>query len=296
MSAAAVTTSVKARPHRQSTPVGDAWRRFRRNRTALVGLVIASFILFVAIFAPLLAPTSYDFSVLSDVLQPPNAQHLLGTDDVGRDLLSRVIYGARTSMEVGLSVALLGTFVGVLLGSSAGWFQGRVDFVVLRLVEIWTSIPALVVALILISIYGAGLDKLILYLGLTGWVGSCRLTRAQFISLRDREFVVAARAIGTPSWRIMLFHLLPNAAGPIIVVFILAIPGAIFGEAGLSFLGLGIQDPIPSWGKMISQGAQYMQEAPLIGLIPIACIALTMLSFSFVGDGMRDALDPNARE
>ena len=262
----------------------------------MVGAFTGGFILFVAIFAPLLAPTPYDYAVISDVLQGPGVQHVLGTDEVGRDLLSRVIYGARTSMTVGLSVSMLGTLIGVVLGGAAGWFGGRVDFVALRLVEIMTSIPSLVIALIMISIYGSGLDKVILYLGLTGWVGITRLTRAQFISLRDREFVTAARAIGTPSLRIMLQHLLPNAAGPIIVVFVLAIPGAIFGEAGLSFLGLGVQDPIPSWGKMIAQGAQYMEQAPLIGLIPILCIALTMLSFSFIGDGLRDALDPNARE
>jgi oligopeptide transport system permease protein len=297
MSAVAATSGAAAvKTRRASTPLGDAWRRYRRNRTALVGLVIAAFILFVAIFAPLLAPEPYDYAVISDVLQPPSAQHLIGTDEVGRDLLSRVIYGARTSMTVGLAVSLLGTLIGVVLGGLAGWFGGRADFIALRLVEMMTAIPALIIALLLISIYGSGLDKVILYLGLTGWVGVTRLTRAQFIALRDREFVTAARAIGTPSLRIMVQHLLPNAAGPIIIVFVLAIPGAIFAEAGLSFLGLGVQDPIPSWGKMISQGGQYMEQAPLIGLIPIACIALTMLSFSFVGDGLRDALDPNARE
>jgi oligopeptide transport system permease protein len=296
MSAIAVSTTVAVKHRHRSTPLGDAWRRYRRNRTALVGLVIAGFILFVAIFAPLLAPSSYDYAVISDVLQPPSAQHLLGTDEVGRDLLSRVIYGARTSMTVGLSVSLLGTLIGVVLGGCAGWFGGRADFLALRLIEIMTSIPSLILALIAISIWGSGLDKLVLYLGFTGWVGITRLTRAQFISLRDREFITAARAIGTPPLRIMLQHLLPNAAGPIIVVFVLAIPGAIFAEAGLSFLGLGVQDPIPSWGKMISQGGQYMEQAPLIGLIPIVCIAVTMLSFSFVGDGLRDALDPNARE
>jgi oligopeptide transport system permease protein len=296
VSAIAASTAIAVKPRRRSTPLGDAWRRYRRNRTALVGLVVASFIVFVAVFAPLLAPAPYDYAVISDVLQPPSAQHLLGTDEVGRDLLSRVIYGARTSMTVGLSVSLLGTLIGVVLGGCAGWFGGRVDFVALRLVEIMTSIPSLILALIAISIWGSGLDKVILYLGLTGWVGITRLTRAQFIALRDREFITAARAIGTPSLRIMLQHLLPNAAGPIIVVFVLAIPGAIFAEAGLSFLGLGVQDPIPSWGKMISQGGQYMEQAPLIGLVPIICIGLTMLSFSFVGDGLRDALDPNARE
>jgi oligopeptide transport system permease protein len=295
-SVVATAPGVAVRPRRRSTPLGDAWRRYRRNRLAMIGLVIAGVILFAAIFAPLLAPAPYDYVDISQILQPPGNGHLLGTDEVGRDLLSRMIYGARTSMTVGIFVPLIGTFIGLILGGAAGWFGGKVDFVALRMIEAMTAIPTLIIALVLISLYGAGLDHLILYLGLTGWVGVTRLARAQFIALREREFVTAARAIGTPSWRIMLQHLLPNAAGPIIVVFVLGIPGAIFGEAGLSFLGLGVQDPIPSWGKMISQSAPYLQQDPLIGMLPVLCIALTMLSFSFVGDGMRDALDPNALE
>ena len=295
-SAIATAPRVSVRPRRRSTPLGDAWRRFRRNRLAMIGLVIASLIVFAAIFAPVLAPAPYDYSDISQILQPPGNGHLLGTDEVGRDLLSRLIYGARTSMTVGIFVPLIGTFIGLVLGGAAGWFGGKVDFVALRMIEAMTAIPPLIIALIMISIYGSGLDHLILYLGITGWVGVTRLARAQFIALREREFVTAARAIGTPAWRIMLQHLLPNAAGPIIVVFVLGIPGAIFGEAGLSFLGLGVQDPIPSWGKMISQSGPYLQQAPLVGMLPVLCIALTMLSFSFVGDGMRDALDPNALE
>jgi oligopeptide transport system permease protein len=263
---------------------------------ALIGAVVASIILLTAIFASVLAPGGYETTNLAETLQGPSALHPLGTDEVGRDLLSRLIWGARTSMTVGFLVPLIGTVIGLPLGAAAGWFGGKVDFVVLRLIEAMTSVPPLLIAILLAAIYGSGLFNVALYLGLTSWLGVARLTRAQFISLRGREFVTAARAIGTPPWRIMLQHLLPNAAGPIIIVFVLAIPGAVFGEAGLSFLGLGVQDPIPSWGKMILEGGQYMQLDPLIGLLPMLCIALTMLSFSFVGDGMRDALDPNALE
>ncbi|MBX6770486.1 MAG: ABC transporter permease [Chloroflexi bacterium] len=293
---ATMTASTSAVAIRRSTPLGDAWRRYRRNRLAVVGGVIALAIILVAIFAPVLAPAPYDYAVITETLQPPSARHLLGTDEVGRDLLSRMIYGARTSMTVGILVPLIGTMIGLVLGGLAGWFGGWIDFIVLRMVEAMTAIPSVIVALVLVTIYGAGLDHLILFLGLTGWVGVTRLTRAQFLALRDREFVVAARAIGTPGWRIMVQHLLPNAAGPIIVVFVLGIPGAVFGEAGLSFLGLGVQDPIPSWGKMITESAPYMQQAPLLGLLPVVGIGLTMLSFSFVGDGLRDALDPSALE
>lgn len=296
MSVAASRARVGQRGRARSSPWRDAWRRYRRNRLAMAGGTVASIIVLLAIFAPLLAPYRYDYAVLAQTLQGPSLQHPLGTDEIGRDLLSRIIYGARTSMTVGFFVPLIGTAIGLPIGAVAAWFGGYVDFVVQRLFEAMAAIPSLLVALLLISIYGAGLDHLILFMGITGWVGSARYARAMFLALRDREFVTAARAIGTPSWRIMLVHLLPNAAGPLIVGFAMAIPGAIFGEAGLSFLGLGVQDPIPSWGKMISESAPYFQNDPLLGLIPVVCIALTMLSFSFVGDGLRDALDPSALE
>lgn len=294
MSAAVSTAAPVARRRSQSSPWRDAWHRYRRNRMALVGGVFASLILLTAVLAPVIAPYSYSFSDISATLQPPSPQHLLGTDAIGRDLLSRIIFGARTSMTVGFLVPVIGALVGVPLGAAAGWFGGWVDFVFLRLIEAMTALPSILLALLLVTIYGSGLYHVALFLGITGWVGIARLTRAQFLSLRDREFVVAARAIGTPPWRIMLAHLLPNAAGPMIILFVLGIPSAMLGEAGLSFLGLGVQDPIPSWGKMISSSATYVQIDPLLGLLPILCLALTVLAFSFVGDGLRDALDPHA--
>lgn len=294
----AITTAASRPKTRRaaSSPWRDAWRRYRHNRMAVVGAVIAGLILFTAIFAPLLAPGGYQYSNIGDTLQGPSPQHWLGTDEVGRDLLARIIYGARTSMTVGFLVPLIDTLIGVPLGAAAGWFGGRTDFIFQRIIEIMASLPTILVALLLITLYGSGLYHVALFLGVTGWVSMARLTRGQFIALREREFVTAARAIGTPSWRIMLQHILPNAAGPMIIVFVLAIPGAVFGEAGLSFLGLGVQDPIPSWGKMITEDQPYLQVDPLLGLLPMICIALTMLSFSFVGDGLRDALDPSSRE
>ena len=294
----AIAAPLNASTHRRvvSSPWRDAWRRYRRNRMALAGGVVVVLILSMALFAPILAPQGYEYSNLAQTLQGPTMQHWLGTDEVGRDLLARVIWGARTSMTVGFLVPVIGTLIGLPIGALAGWFGGKIDFVTLRLLEAMAALPSILVAILLVTLYGSGLLQVTLFLGVTSWVGIARLTRAQFISLRDREFVVAARAIGTPPWRIIIQHILPNAAGPIIIVFVLAIPGAVFGEAGLSFLGLGVQDPIPSWGKMITEGGQYMQVAPILGLVPMLCIALTMLSFSFVGDGLRDALDPNALE
>jgi ABC-type dipeptide/oligopeptide/nickel transport system permease subunit len=294
----AVATSARAVPQRRSksSPTRDAWNRYRRNRMALVGGALAIVILLTAILAPVLATQAYDFSDLAQTLKGPSAQHLLGVDEVGRDIFSRLVYGARTSMTVGIFVPMIGALIGMPLGAVAGWFGHAADFITLRLVEAATAVPALLVGLLLIAIYGSGLFHVTIFLGVVSWVNFARLTRAQFIALRDREFVTAARAIGTPNWRIMVQHILPNALGPIIVLFILSIPGAVFAEAGYSFLGLGVQDPVPSWGKMITEGGQFMRIDPLFALLPILMIALTMLSFSFLGDGLRDALDPNALE
>jgi ABC-type dipeptide/oligopeptide/nickel transport system permease subunit len=296
MSAVTAPTTVAPRQRARSSPWRDAWRRYRRNRMALVGGAIAILIILTAIFSSILAPYAYDFVDLAASAQGPSAQHLLGTDEVGRDLLSRLIYGASTSMTVGFLVPLIGAAIGMPIGAVAGWFGGRVDFVVQRLLEAATAIPTILLAILMLTLYGSGLYHVALFLGITAWIAFARLTRAQFIALREREFVTAARAIGTPPWRIMAQHILPNALGPIIVLFVLAIPAAVSGEAGLSFLGLGVQDPIPSWGKMISEGGQYMQVAPLITLLPVICLGVMVLSFSFLGDGLRDALDPNALE
>ena len=266
--------------------------RFFRNRPASAGLVVALFFVLTAILAPLIARTPYDFSKLADALQFPSATYPLGTDAVGRDFFSRLVYGARTSMLVGFIVPSIAMLIGLPMGAAAGWFGGWVDTIVTRIIEFMTAFPSILFAVFLVSIFGSGLSKVILFLGLTGWVGVCRLARAQFLALREREFVTAARATGTPEHEIMVRHVLVNAAGPIIVSFTLGIPGAIFGEAGLSFLGLGVNDPLPSWGKMIADAGPYASVYWYLAIIPIACIALSMLSFSFIGDGLRDALDP----
>jgi oligopeptide transport system permease protein len=296
MNALAVESDVAGKPAGAGSPSRDAWRRFSHNRIALAGALVAGLIMLAAVSAPVLAPQGYEYATISDALKLPSAEHWLGSDEVGRDFFSRVLYGARTSMTVGLLVPLVGLVIGLPIGAAAGWVGGWVDFVVLRLIEAMTAIPQILVALLLITVYGSGLFNVTLFLGVVGWVPIARLTRAQFLALRDREFVLAARATGTRGWQIMLLHILPNAAGPIIVALVFGIPAAIFGEAGLSFLGLGVQDPIPSWGKMISAEVRYLRLAPFLALVPMTCVGLTMLSFSFVGDGIRDALDPNAKD
>ena len=283
-------------PRRASNLWRDAASRYRRNWLAMAALIVVGFLLFLAIFADLLAPTRYDYAVLAEARQFPSAQHWLGTDEIGRDLLSRLIYGARISLVVGFSVQALALLIGVPLGIAAGFLGGWVDFVVMRLVELITSIPQTLFALFLVVIFGGGLFNIIFAIGLISWVELCRLMRAQILSLREKEFIEAARTVGVPNWQIGLRHLLPNALTPLIVAVTFGIPAAIFAEAGLSFLGIGINDPLPSWGKMVGNSFAYIRVYWHIGLFPTFAIAITMLAFSFLGDGLRDALDPRGRK
>lgn len=278
----------------QRTLWGDARRRFLKNRLAVFGLVIVLFFLILAVFADLLAPYPYDKAFFTKVLRLPftDLAHPLGTDEVGRDYLSRLIYGARTSMIIGLSVQLIALLIGVPLGSLAGYFGGKVDFFISRLIEVMTAFPGLLFAIFLITLWGGGMAKVILVLGITGWIGLSRLVRGQLFSLREKEYIEAARCMGVPQWRVILHHLLPNALSPLLVAISFGIPAAIFGEAGLSFLGIGINDPVPSWGKMVGVSSAYVRVYWHLALFPTLLIALAMLGFSFVGNGLQDALDP----
>jgi oligopeptide transport system permease protein len=277
----------------------DAARRFLKNKLAVGALVVVVLLVFTAIFADLLAPYPYNYSVIGEALQFPSRTHLLGTDPVGRDFLSRMIYGARVSLIVGFTVQAIALLFGLPSGVLGGMFGGWVDYVVMRWVEVLTSIPIWLFALFLISVWrasdqapGGGLINVIVAIGLIGWVDICRLTRAQLLSLRQRDYVLAAEAIGATRLQIALRHMLPNALTPLIVAVTLGVPTAIFTEAGLSFLGFGINDPLPSWGKMVADSSSYIRVYWHLGLFPTFAIAITMLSFSFVGDGLRDALDP----
>jgi oligopeptide transport system permease protein len=261
---------------RHRTLLGDAVRRFARNRLAMLGLLIVLFLLFLAVFADVIAPYPYDktnFSVVN-LLPFVNPAYPLGADAVGRDYLSRLIYGARTSMLIGLSVPLIGFTIGITLGVLAGFYGGRFDMIVQRLVEIFTAV--------------------ILVLALTSWIEPTRLTRAQFLTFREKEFVSAARALGATDLRLVLAHVLPNALTPLLVAFTFAVPTAIFAEAGLSFLGIGITEPTASWGKMVGNSVgSTIRIYYHLALFPTLLVALTMLGFSFVGDGLQEALDPS---
>ena len=270
----------------------DARRSFSKNRLAIIGLVVVGIFIVMAVFANILAPYSYYHSDLAANLQFPSLAHPFGTDPIGRDELSLIIFGARTSLLVGFSVQLIAFGIGLPLGALAGMRGGWFDFVITRLLEVMTAFPGFLFAIFLMSLLGTGMLNVILAIGATSWIEVCRLTRGQFLALREREFVVAARSYGADDWRVILRHLLPHALPPLLIMLALGIPNAIFAEAGLSFLGVGINDPIPSWGKMVSDSLGYIRVYWYMGLFPTLTIALAMLSFNFVGDGLRDALDP----
>lgn len=276
----------------QRTLWRNAVRSFSRNRLAMAGLVVVLVLILCAAVPFLLAPQPYYKANLIDNLQSPRMRHLFGTDHVGRDLLSRIIYGIRTSLVVGFSVQGIAFLIGFPLGAAAGLRGGWVDFVVTRLLEVMTAVPGFLFALFLMSVLGNGLPNVILAISVTAWIDVCRLTRAQLLALREREFVVAARSYGAGDLRVVLRHLLPHALPPLIIMLALGIPNAIFAEAGLSFLGVGINDPVPSLGKMVAESMSYLSVYWYMGVFPTLTIALAMLGFNFVGDGLRDALDP----
>jgi ABC-type dipeptide/oligopeptide/nickel transport system permease subunit len=256
---------------------------------------VASVIVLVAILAPWIAPYKDAATDLSAVLAGPSWHHWLGTDQIGRDTLTRAIWGARTSMTVAVGAPLIGAVIGMPIGIVAGWFGGIFDWLAMRLIELFTMVPTILAALLFITVFGVNVGKLALFIGVTLWVGFARLARAQYLALRDRDFVQAARATGVPTWRVIIIHIMPNAVGPVIVFFVQQIPATIFTAAGFSFLGLGVQDPLADWGKMINDAESYLPIDPLLMLVPVICIALACLSFSFLGDGLRDALDPTSK-
>jgi oligopeptide transport system permease protein len=279
------------------SPWVQAAKRFARNKLAMFGLIILMFLLFLAIFADFISPYRFDrvfLNLRANMLPFTDPTHILGLDSSSRDYLSRLIYGARTSMLVGLSVPLISFAIGVPLGTLSGYAGGWIDFFIQRIVDVATAIPYLLFALFLLSILGSGVGNVIFVLAITGWIESTRLTRAQLLTYKEREFVMAARAIGAGDLRIIFTHILPNAISPLLISFTLAVPLAIFAEAGLSFLGIGITEPTPSWGKMVGSGVgTSIRVYYHLALFPTILVAFTMLSFSFVGDGLQEALDPN---
>ena len=253
-------------------------------------------LILVAIFADILAPYPYDEIHLEDILQGSSAQYLLGTDYVGRDFLSRLIYGARLSLTVGLAATALNVIVAVLVGGTSGFLGGKLDLAVQRFVDAWMAFPGLLLLLTIMSIAGRGLLQIILVLGIAGGIGGSRVLRGAVIDIRENDYFQAAESIGSSKWRTLIRHVLPNIAAPIIIIFSINIGGVIISEASLSFLGFGLPAKIPSWGGTLSrEGRVYMEQAPWLALWPGLCLTITVYSLNMLGDAVRDLLDPRLR-
>jgi oligopeptide transport system permease protein len=280
---------------RGSSLYRDAWRRLIRNKLAVVGGITVILLCLVAIFADVLAPYSYAKANFGKIYEFPSREFPLGTDQLGRDVLSRMIYGARVSMLVGLGAQIIIVLIGVPMGAIAGYLGGRVDLVLTRIIDVMYAFPRLLFVILVMSMLGAGLINIFIALGLTGWVGIARQTRAQVLAIKEKEFVEGARALGAGFWRILTKHVLPSALTPIVVSVTFGIPEAIFTEAALSFIGVGINPPTPSWGQMVGENQQFLRSYWYLCVFPSIAIAVTMLSFTFFGDGVRDALDPKMK-
>ncbi len=271
------------------------WRQLKRNRLALLGLVIVAFFIAVALFAPLLAPHDPLAQSIARAGETPSAQHLLGRDELGRDVLSRLIYGARISLTVGLITVVIGAGIGVPLGAISGYFGGRTDLVIQRLIDIMLAFPAMLLAIVLVSTLGVNLENAMIAIGVVSIPVYARLVRGTTLVLRDIEYVQAARAIGLSNAGIIVRHIIPNLLSPLIVQSTLQIATAILWAAGLSFLGLGAQAPTPEWGAMLSSGRTFIRNAPHIVTFPGLTIMITVLGLNLLGDGLRDALDPRMK-
>lgn len=275
--------------------LGLVWAQLRRHRLAVASAGILAAVAAVCALAPLLAPYDFDAIDLSAIRQPPSPSHPMGTDDLGRDLLTRILYGGRISILIGVLSALLGTAMGSAIGALAGYFGGRLDSVLMRLTDVAYSIPTLPLLIVLASYTRADALSMALVIGLLSWMGTARVVRGEVLSLKELAFVDAARSLGAGDARIILRHVLPNAMGPIVVGATLAVGNAIILESSLSFLGLGVQPPTPTWGNMLMDAQATMASKPWLTVFPGLSILMVVLSVNFVGDGLRDALDPMGR-
>lgn len=281
---------------RSRTVFQYAARRFVRNRIAVTGLVLILLIITMAVAAPWITPARPEEQVFFDqVGLSPSWQHPMGVDNLGRDYWSRIAYGARISLTVGVVATLVGFVIGLPLGAAAGMLGGATDWLVMRTTEVLGTIPSLLLAILILVLLGTGVQNMLIAIAVTGWIGPARLIRGQVFSVREEDYVWAARALGLKGWDIMWQNLIPNSFAPLLIGLATGIPRAIMAEAGLSFLGIGIDPPTPSWGQMLSEGLPWMRSYWWLAVWPSVMVALAMLAFNFVADGLRDALDPRAR-
>lgn len=280
-------------------PRRSEWRRFRRvflsRKLVMIGMVILLFLVFIAIFAPWLAPFPPNIPVLEDALQNPNSAHWLGTDALGRDLLSRIMWGARTSLGIGLVVVALASVIGVILGLLAGYYGGWINAVIMRIIDALMSFPMIILALVIAALLGNGIKNVVIALSIAMMPSYARVMCAQVLSIKENDYITASRSLGSSNPRIMFSHILHNCLPPLIVMITMMLGSVILAEAGLSYLGIGISPPTPSWGSMINDGQQYLLDIPIISFAPGVALMFTIFAFNMIGDGLRDALDPSLR-
>lgn len=273
----------------------DSFKRLKKNKMAMFCAVVVVLLILIAIFAPLLAPYDPNVQDYANILKAPSKAHLLGTDEYGRDILSRIIYGTRVSLSVGLLAQVLATVIGVTLGALAAYYGGWVDTLISRIMEIFAAFPDLIFAMGIMFVIGPGIKNIFIALGLLTWVRTARMVRGQILQLKEKEYVEAAKASGATAFHTITKHLIPNCISTVIVLVTLGIPNAIMYEASLSFLGLGIQPPTASWGSMISFAQPYISYLPTYSIFPGIAIMITVIAFNIFGDGLRDALDPKMK-
>jgi oligopeptide transport system permease protein len=274
----------------------DAWRRLKKNKAAMIGLELLTIFTLMAVLGPFMTKYTYNDNNLELLNQLPSKEHWFGTDGLGRDIWARVWMGARVSIFIGLSAAVIETCIGILIGGLSGYLGGRMDMFIMRFIDVLIAIPELIFIILIMVIVGAGILPIIIAFALTGWLRMARLVRGQVLQLKEQEFVLAAKTLGASTMRLVFRHLIPNTLGVIIVTLTMAVPGAIFYEAFLSFIGIGIKPPLASWGQLASTGAKVLQIYPFQLILPAIFISLTMLSLNLLGDGLRDALDPRLRK
>ena len=276
-------------------PFIEVLGRLKRHRLAMIGAAIILVLVFVAVFAPFIAPHDPIEQNLANRLLPPNPEHLLGTDNLGRCILSRLIYGTQVSLQIGIIVVGITSIIGVMLGVIAGYRGGIIDEIIMRSVDVLLAFPGIILALVIAGILGPSLFNVMLALAVVGWTSYARVVRGSVLSVKEKEFVEAARAIGTSDTKIMFRHVLPNVMAPVIVMATLGMAHVILAAAALSFLGLGAQPPTPEWGSMLNAGRAFMRTAPHLTIFPGLVIMVTVLAFNFLGDGLRDVLDPRLK-
>lgn len=283
------------RKYTRTSLAKDAWKRLIRNKLAMLGLAIVIFLILIAIFAPLISPYDPIIRIKEESLLGPSSTHLFGTDILGRDILSRVIYGSRVSIEVGVIAVGISVIIGLILGALSGYFGSIPDIVIMRVADIFFAFPYILGAIAIMTVLGPGIVNIFIAIGILGWASFARIFRGSILSIKNKEYIEAARALGASNYRIITKHIFPNAFAPIIVYATMNVGTAIIVEAALSFLGIGVQPPTPAWGKMLAESLDYIDTAPWMMIFPGFAILITVLGFVLLGDGMRDAFDPKMK-